>query len=80
MKVPPKSLAASAAYNMLFVVEVYKPNKSRTKFEHNASYIMEQSLVQYYDVGGSSDWPLDFGFGLRRRVWRFGMIPFVCYK
>ena len=40
---------------MLFVVEIYEPNESRTKFEHNASYIMEQSLVQYYDIGESSD-------------------------
>ena len=47
MKVPPKSLSASVAYNKLFVVEVYEPNKMRTKFEHNASYIMEQSSVQY---------------------------------
>ena len=40
---------------MLFVVEVYEPNETRTKFEHNASYIMEQSSVQYYDVGESSN-------------------------
>ena len=46
MKITKAALAASIAATMLLVVEAVTNNGSR----HHASYIIEQSPMQYYDA------------------------------